>query len=563
MFCTFRTFETYRLTQSQEGQIIKVIPYRYSTKVIFKHKEGRCVTFVPYDQKVSRGDFIECSKTGEIDKKGAFNKALLREGISYSLFFGKNDRIVHTETKDSKAIPLLKKNIRKKLSDKLNGTFSPKAAALLKALYFGNKNYLSKRTIRDFKNSGLMHMLAASGMHVGIVAGLLYAILGLIGVNRIANMAACSLLLCGYLMISDMPTSLLRACLMFWIFSFFYSFRLGRTGLNILLISGICILLVKPAELGGLAFQLSFSATLGILLFYQQFRTILPRLPFKISDSLAVSIAAQLPVIPIIFFSLGEMNLTSTFTTLLTLPLFTLIIYLSFAALALAATPLPNIGAASVNRLYPLLSGITSFFSNLKLHSHEKLYLLLVLFLFINVSVLFIPKFKRIKQFLLVLFLFLGPLSIGLSNTVEKSVCIKSERSPYLRIYKDGSTLFVTGTIEKEDTDQVIQTISRITPEKLYLVITHHRGAAEYAKIISTVPVEACIICTKARGRTTKKTETRAKRDSVNVIYASLENFELINKKLDHKILITYNHSKIGFNHFLITNSKIKNLQDF
>ncbi|HDP80432.1 MAG TPA: ComEC/Rec2 family competence protein [Spirochaetes bacterium] len=230
----------------------------------------------------------------------------------------------------------MKNRLRLSLEKSINALFPADTARLLKSLYFGDKNYMDKLTLERYRLAGVMHVLAASGLHVGIIASIPLLLLAPLRVDRriilTLGVAAAAL----YLYITDMPVSLMRAFIMFALYGILSVLSIGRSALNTLFLSGALILLMFPDELYGMGFQLSFGATLGILLFHRTFLAMLAGSPRFVGNAMALTLSAQTIVFPVLYFHIGEVNLAGFISNLLVVPAVGLTLVASLGTLAVS-----------------------------------------------------------------------------------------------------------------------------------------------------------------------------------------------------------------------------------
>ena len=259
-------------------------------------------------------------------KRSPISRLLLSRGIQY-VFYLKSDAVsVITSGKT------VKKRMRDRLSASCDALFGKETSSVVKALYYGNQNYIDKHIINDFKRAGVLHILSASGLHVGVVAAIPLFVLGLFRLNRKCIFVATAVVVALYLYITDMPVSLIRASIMFMIYALHRIADREVNIINALFLSAIIILAMFPHEIYSLGFQLSFGATLGILLFFRLYRMVFSYLPSRISDSLALTISAQVPVIPVLLVQVGEINLPGVISNIIVVPAMSLLLIVSLAA---------------------------------------------------------------------------------------------------------------------------------------------------------------------------------------------------------------------------------------
>lgn len=144
------------------------------------------------------------------------------------------------------------------------------SAPLLAALVLGWKFDLDYETKSHFMSSGAMHVLAVSGLHVGLVAGVLSLILQKLGYSRKAIITRYIIVLCGtwlFAGISGLSVSSVRAALMLSLIDTGRLFKRKANSLNMLGTAGFVIVLHDAEALADIGFQLSFIAVAGIVLY--------------------------------------------------------------------------------------------------------------------------------------------------------------------------------------------------------------------------------------------------------------------------------------------------------
>ena len=171
--------------------------------------------------------------------------------------------------------------------------------AVLEALLLGERGRLSNTTIRLFQASGLFHLLALSGAHTAI---LIFVLLGMLRWLRLPDTGALisvlALLLLFVLLVEGRP-SVVRAAVMAGLYLTGKTLCKDVHLLNTLALAALVLLFLNPLQIFDLGFQLTFTATLTIVLFLPNLRRILPRLPFRQNEILAVTLAAQVGVLPL------------------------------------------------------------------------------------------------------------------------------------------------------------------------------------------------------------------------------------------------------------------------
>lgn len=192
--------------------------------------------------------------------------------------------------------------LRQSLSNKMDELFS-KNAHLPKALLLGERDELADNTVQAFRKSGIAHILAISGLHVSLLAGMLLWLLSRFHIKPslwYSTVAAFLLFYCWFLFFS---ASVVRASIMSLVFFAAKSLKKRSDTLTNWGLAMAVILLIKPAELLNVGFQLSFLATLGIITLGDSFNHLLDRIKnYRLRKALsayAITLAATLMTLPV------------------------------------------------------------------------------------------------------------------------------------------------------------------------------------------------------------------------------------------------------------------------
>ena len=181
------------------------------------------------------------------------------------------------------------------------------------ALILGYKHDLDKKIRSAYADTGSMHVLAVSGLHVGFIYAILIFLLDKIRSHKQSvNIIKLFIILFGlwsFVLITGASSSVARAALMLSIVAHGKYTNQMSFVYNTIAASAFLILMWDPYELFQVGFQLSFLAVLGIMFFYDKIRKwFLPKnmLLYKVWQGTAVGIAAQITVIPLSIFYFGR-----------------------------------------------------------------------------------------------------------------------------------------------------------------------------------------------------------------------------------------------------------------
>lgn len=191
------------------------------------------------------------------------------------------------------------KRLRYKLTTLLyRTTLSSSAKEFLNTTLLGDTSDLSKETREVYTASGLSHILALSGLHVGIIAAFIALVLcpiRLFGYRHIV-MVATIVLLWLYALVTGFSPSVTRAVIMTSLLLIGKVTQRRNSSMNALMAAALLILIFSPEELFSIGFQLSFAAVLSILLFSRKINPINPRhtVAYAIFSYVEMSISAMI-----------------------------------------------------------------------------------------------------------------------------------------------------------------------------------------------------------------------------------------------------------------------------
>ncbi len=228
--------------------------------------------------------------------------------------------------------------IRSLLLRRLDAAMPPAQAGLLKATVLGDRSGLSPEMNQAFLDSGTYHILAISGLNVSLLAGALFGLFRLLRASpRIAALAS-ALLVTFYGALAGAGASVVRATVM--ADAYLLAVILDRRGelLNSLALSALALLFWNPRLLFDVGFQLTYLATLGIVLVLPRCQTALTRLPRLLRwpvESVVITLAATAMTLPILASAFNRVAPVGILANLPIVPLSGLITTLGTAASAL------------------------------------------------------------------------------------------------------------------------------------------------------------------------------------------------------------------------------------
>lgn len=259
--------------------------------------------------------------------------------------------------------------------------------AVVSAMTLGDRSLLTPALRDDYSISGGAHILALSGMHLGLI----YMVLTLVlGARRRGSswrvFLSCVLLLAAvwsFVVLVGMSASVVRAAVMLTLLTFVRLLNRPAVSLNTLAFTACLLLVVNPLSLFDVGFQLSYASVASILIFYQPIYGLLcsdstERLTFPVRlgrmlwGALAVSFAAQLGVAPLIAHYFGRITVFFLFTNLAISVLAPFILYCALGLWAFVwLVPVQSFFAKLLSQLTTALNATLHFIASLPSASIE------------------------------------------------------------------------------------------------------------------------------------------------------------------------------------------------
>ena len=222
---------------------------------------------------------------------------------------------------------------------------SDEEKSILATLTLGYKKAMSRETKRRFSLAGVSHILAVSGFHVAVICGFLSFFCSFMprwGIGRWVRYIILVGSLWGFVFITGLAPSAVRAALMLSLYLTGRALRRVTDGYNTLAAAAFCMLAYNPYYLFDVGFQLSFSAVAAIVLVQPKLYAL-----WKVDNRflrylwglMTVSMAAQLGTAPLVIFYFSRFSTHFLLTNLWVIPMVSFVLY--SAVFLLMLTPLP------------------------------------------------------------------------------------------------------------------------------------------------------------------------------------------------------------------------------
>ncbi len=221
------------------------------------------------------GDYIQAycwlDRFKEATNPGQFNTAkyLARKNVFIAASIKSREGIELLESQPRGIFTKIKGKLRETATQALLGDLSLEEASrgLLEALLLGYRRNIDSSTYRAFRKTGLLHFISLSGMHLGILIGIIWWLCKTAGLMKPTRAIICIIAICIFLLIVPPRAPTVRAAIICWVFCASFFFRRKSNSLNTLSLAAIILLLIRPTNLFEAGWQLSFASVLGILLF--------------------------------------------------------------------------------------------------------------------------------------------------------------------------------------------------------------------------------------------------------------------------------------------------------
>ena len=247
--------------------------------------------------------------------------------------------------------------------------------ATLCALTIGDKSLMTKELKGAYSSAGAMHVLALSGLHIGIAFAIIYKLLApltLIPYGKFARNAAALLFIVGYTLLSGCSPSVVRAATMIFIYKIAAGSFRKTNSVQAIALALLVTCAVAPLQIKSIGFQLSYCAVAGIALLFpvctEAFKTVAANWKWRSSiwrkllewlwGTVSLSVCCQIATLPVSLYYFGSSAPYFLITNLIAVPTATAILYTFTAAMLLQ--PVPVLGEAVLHILKMLLSFLNS-----------------------------------------------------------------------------------------------------------------------------------------------------------------------------------------------------------
>ena len=259
----------------------------------------------------------------------------------------------------------IKNRFRKKLEDISQ---NERRFAFYRAIMLGEREGMKKEIMENFRRTGTIHILAISGLHVGLIFLIFYVTLRFLRLSKKKSSFLSGLFLFLYLFTVGFIPSLLRAVLFITSFLFSLALQRRRNYNNSLGFAGLLSLIIFPKWIFDIGFQLSYLATFGIISLIPLFNRLKNSglISRYLGIPILISLTAQIFTMPLVASRFGIISLISPIANLVLTPILTLILsQLEISLLLMVYPPLSLPFQTLSNTAVDILHLLVKLFSSI------------------------------------------------------------------------------------------------------------------------------------------------------------------------------------------------------
>lgn len=225
---------------------------------------------------------------------------------------------------------LLRHRFQRKIIRILNETLNEKNSRIMSSIILGEGSFLDDETGTRFRELGLSHILAVSGLHIGIIYLFITKILRLLGIDKRISVIIALIIIWSYAYLIGFAASVLRASIMLSFLSLSTLVYKRYDSINTLSFAALLLLFIRPLWIFDVGFQLSFIATASIIILTPRINWLLSIYSKTIAKLLSSLIAVQIGLFPVLAYHFNSYAVMSIISNLILIPIFSFSLILCF-----------------------------------------------------------------------------------------------------------------------------------------------------------------------------------------------------------------------------------------
>ncbi|HEX2927102.1 MAG TPA: DNA internalization-related competence protein ComEC/Rec2 [Ruminiclostridium sp.] len=261
-----------------------------------------------------------------------YQRYLASKGISGRVYLqGKSDFRLSGQTGGG-YLHRLGFTIKNKVVNIISNSLNKNQAGLLEGMLIGYKDGLDENAFTAFSKAGLTHIMVASGMNVAFIIVPFAFIFKKLRLSNLAANISTIGILCLFVFVTGFSASVVRAVIMGIIILAGRIIMRETDIYTSICAAAIILLIINPYTVFDIGFQLSFAATISLVLFYPQIKNAIDskHIPKIVSDTLAATIAAQIGAIPVTLYYFNNFSTYSILSNLLVVPMVEFVTIIGF-----------------------------------------------------------------------------------------------------------------------------------------------------------------------------------------------------------------------------------------
>ncbi len=403
------------------------------------YTEGKSIIYIKNDREhnLSIGDEIlidsKFNFISEPKNPGEFDyKTFLEErNIFHSVYANSSQLKIISKKAPNFSLIHLSTQIKSNLVSVLrNSGLSQEAFSICSALLVGYDDEIDGAVMKSFSHSGTLHILSVSGMHTGVLYGILVFLFSLFDKrDQFKKIKFCCIFffLILFVFITGLSPSVLRAAIMLTLILFGKTFYKQGNSYNTLLLSAFLLLLYNPYLLKDVGFLLSYLAVFGIMYFYPMLSKLYVfenKILQWLWTSVLISIAATLFTLPVSLYNFHQFPIWFAFSNLIIIPISMLI--MCFSTLLLVFYKIAIISkllVAAINWMTAMMLNLASFTDDPQFGYIDFIPFDTVDVVFMSTIIVMtftVIMTKRYKHVLLLGFAIIGWVCLSIINSIEQ-----------------------------------------------------------------------------------------------------------------------------------------------
>ncbi len=336
------------------GRVLECVPREADTRLFVRGRiEGADFAFDNFgayvftkDGTYAYGDTLSLTARAEVpspaENFGETDMRFFYMGRDVSAFFYPDDGAIEKTGHDVSLFRPrdLAMHWREKAQERISAHTQGREEGFLRAFITGDKSLMYREESERLSRAGLSHIVAVSGLHLGVVVGGVLALFGFLQIRRrILSTCFCLVFIWFFVLFTGASVSAMRAAIMLSVFFMADFFRRQSDSLTALAFAAFSLCLANPGTLFDISFQLSASSTLGILLFASALSARPACLPKWFRTVYATSLSAFLGFMPLAAYHFGAVSVIGLLANVLVGPLLSPLLLAGVAAVLLGDIP--------------------------------------------------------------------------------------------------------------------------------------------------------------------------------------------------------------------------------